>query len=74
MFLFADVRHGFIEQTLHLVRGDVGKSLADLTDPLIEQAPFDGILYELRECAFLEAARAEVGTQSSISVFGPSDG
>jgi hypothetical protein len=53
---FADAGDSFVNQIFQFVcHRHVSEDFMDLNDSLIEQRPFDGILDELRMCAFLDA-------------------
>ena len=61
MLVFADAFDGFVDHAVQLARGNAGERFPDLAHGLIEQAPFNGVLNELRERSLFESLGAKIG-------------
>jgi len=67
-FLSADTPDGFIDDPGYFICRQIGEGIADMVGGLIEQAPFDCILDEFRQCTPLYALRAKIGAHGQIGI------
>jgi hypothetical protein len=70
----ADVVDSLINHLLEFVLRNSSETFAGFLGGLVEDAPADGLLDELRDITLFHALGTKIGTQGKIGLLGPGDG